>query len=228
MVTKDLAGGRGRHRLNSQTTRAAIVEAAGRLFGEVGYDEVTMRRIAAAAGCSHTAIYRYFADKEALLEALTRPVLEQMSQDFDRLSEAASSAASTAETERQTERLVEMSMAFVRFGIRHRTMFRVFFTVKAERVDQEPKPDSGAAGINRLRVHLFEQLSWQLARALGLDAADERLLPFSRGLYYLLHGMIGTYETSEESDEQLLERLQPTFHGSIRCLIRGYCAEIHT
>ena len=136
MVTKDLAGGHGRHRLNSQTTRAAILDAAGRLFGEVGYDEVTMRRIAAAAGCSHTAIYRYFPDKEALLEALTRPVLEQMAQDFDRLSAAPGLEPATSateldtETERQTERLVEMSMAFVRFGISRRNMFRVFFTVK--------------------------------------------------------------------------------------------------
>lgn len=181
-----------------------------------------MRSIARAAGCSHTAIYRYFPDKESLLEALTRPVLEQIAQDFEGLNPSADLDASPS----QTECLVDMCMVFVRFGIGHRSMFRIFFAVKAQRVDREPSPGASAGRINRLRIRLFQQLGSQLAKALGLDAEDERILRYSRGLYYLLHGMISTYEMSDETDDQLLERLQPTFQGAIRCLIAGYRTEI--
>ncbi|TVR89718.1 MAG: TetR/AcrR family transcriptional regulator [Spirochaetaceae bacterium] len=217
MSSSGVAGRRGRQQVNSQATQAAILEAAGRLFGDSGYEAVTMRRIAEAAGCSHTAIYRYFPDKESLLEELTRPVLEQIARDFEALNTDIASA---------TERLVKMSMIFVRFGLRNRNMFRIFVAVKAERVDREPTPGSRTERINRLRIELFQRLQMQLTVALGLPHEDDRALMYSRGLYYLLHGMIATYEGSGETDDELLERLEPTFEHTIRSLLNGYRTEL--
>lgn len=48
----------------------AILAAAQKLFGEQGIDRTTMQEIAAAAGISAGAIYRYFPSKDALLEAV--------------------------------------------------------------------------------------------------------------------------------------------------------------
>lgn len=48
-------------------TRAALVEAAVKLFAERGYDEVTVPDVASAAGVSARTAYRYVSDKAELL-----------------------------------------------------------------------------------------------------------------------------------------------------------------
>jgi len=56
-------------------TRAALIEAAARLFGKRGYEATQTPDIAAEASVSTGAFYRYFKDKHAILiEALTQHV----------------------------------------------------------------------------------------------------------------------------------------------------------
>lgn len=50
-------------------TRAAIIDAALRLFRERGFDDTTMRAVAAEAGVSVGNAYYYFASKEHLVQA---------------------------------------------------------------------------------------------------------------------------------------------------------------
>jgi AcrR family transcriptional regulator len=57
-------------RLGSKERRAVIVEAAGRLFGEGGYDATRLDDVAAAAGVTKPILYRHFDDKRALYLAL--------------------------------------------------------------------------------------------------------------------------------------------------------------
>lgn len=56
----------------SVETRKAILEAAADLFEECGYEQTTTHQIANRAGVSVGALYRYFADKQAVLEELYR------------------------------------------------------------------------------------------------------------------------------------------------------------
>lgn len=56
-------------------TRAALIEAAARLFGKRGYEATQTPDIAAEAGVSTGAFYRYFKDKHAILiEVLTEHI----------------------------------------------------------------------------------------------------------------------------------------------------------
>jgi AcrR family transcriptional regulator len=57
-------------RLPSDERRAVIVEAAGRMFGERGYDGTRLDEIAAAAGVTKPIVYRHFAGKQELYLAL--------------------------------------------------------------------------------------------------------------------------------------------------------------
>ncbi len=48
--------------------RERIIETASRIFIDEGYENVSMRRVAQEAGCSQMAMYRHFANKEALTQ----------------------------------------------------------------------------------------------------------------------------------------------------------------
>jgi AcrR family transcriptional regulator len=59
-----------RKRLPVEERRASIVEAAGRLFGERGYDGTRLDDVAAATGVTKPILYRHFDSKKALYVAL--------------------------------------------------------------------------------------------------------------------------------------------------------------
>ena len=57
-------------RLPPAERRAVIIEAAGPLFGERGYEGTRLDEVAAAAGVTKPILYRHFASKTALYVAL--------------------------------------------------------------------------------------------------------------------------------------------------------------
>ena len=59
-----------RRRLAPADRRVLIIEAAGRLFGERGYDGTRLDDVAAAAGVTKPVLYRHFDNKTALYLAL--------------------------------------------------------------------------------------------------------------------------------------------------------------
>ena len=59
-----------RRRLPVAERRELITEAAGRLFGERGYDGTRLDDIAAAAGVTKPVLYRHFDSKRDLYVAL--------------------------------------------------------------------------------------------------------------------------------------------------------------
>ncbi len=59
-------------------TRAAIEQAARKLFAERGFHGTTLADITSAAGKSAAVFYRYFADKEDLLAALAESFLHDI------------------------------------------------------------------------------------------------------------------------------------------------------
>jgi AcrR family transcriptional regulator len=56
-------------RLQSDERRALLLERATQLFGEHGYDALSMAQIARAAGISKPLLYHYFPSKHKLFEA---------------------------------------------------------------------------------------------------------------------------------------------------------------
>lgn len=74
------------NRQRSAETRAALLDAARRLFTESGYAPTSTPEIVAAAGVTRGALYHHFADKQALFRA----VVESESEEVARQIESAS------------------------------------------------------------------------------------------------------------------------------------------
>lgn len=64
---------------DAAATRAALLDAAGTLFAERGFDRTTVRDIAKLAGVNQALLFRYFGSKDAIFEAvLARGGREQL------------------------------------------------------------------------------------------------------------------------------------------------------
>jgi AcrR family transcriptional regulator len=61
-------------------TRERLLDIAGELLGEVGIERISTNLIASRAGVSPAALYRYFKDKYAVLEALGRRLMERQNE----------------------------------------------------------------------------------------------------------------------------------------------------
>lgn len=91
---------RGRRRqpvqARSRETVERILDAAGALLEESGVDAVTTRAIAERAGITAPSLYRFFADREQVLDALLEQHLERLS-TFLAEAEAGWTASSATE-----------------------------------------------------------------------------------------------------------------------------------
>ncbi|AMU94171.1 TetR family transcriptional regulator [Sphingopyxis terrae subsp. terrae NBRC 15098] len=61
----------------ARATYDRLLDVAGLLLAEEGIERISTNRIAAEAGLSPPALYRYFGDKYAVLEALGRRLMER-------------------------------------------------------------------------------------------------------------------------------------------------------
>jgi AcrR family transcriptional regulator len=96
---------KSRRARNAEATRALVIETAGELWAERGYDDTSIDHIADAAGTSKGAVYHHFVDKRALFEAVFRD-------ELTRLLDAV--AASYAAAEDPWERVGAAIEAFLR------------------------------------------------------------------------------------------------------------------
>lgn len=99
-------------------TRGKVLEAAGNLFAERGYDAATIRDIAKGAGMSTGAVFANFQDKSELFEAV---LAENMAGTLE-----AFQAAATAEG-RAAERLTSALLVGYHRGLEHLPLVQAIF-----------------------------------------------------------------------------------------------------
>lgn len=67
----------------AQQTYDSILNVAGELLAEIGVDRISTNLICARAGITPPALYRYFKDKYAVLEALGRRLMGRQNQALE-------------------------------------------------------------------------------------------------------------------------------------------------
>ena len=68
----------------AQQTYDLLLNVTGELLAEVGIDQISTNLICTRAGLTPPALYRYFADKYAVLEALGRRLMDRQNQVLER------------------------------------------------------------------------------------------------------------------------------------------------
>jgi len=132
------------------STRDRLIDAAAQLLDRGGPAAVTLRDVGKAAGVSHNAPYRHFADKDALLAAVAARELSRQGANLDRAGEAGDVRA--------------MLQGYVRWARRYPERFRLTFG-RWERDDAGLGLAAGYARHALIRAVAAAQARGELPRA---------------------------------------------------------------
>lgn len=137
-------GARQRRLRHREHLRREILDAAGELFAEEGYERVTIRGIAERIHYSQGVVFYYFRNKADILAALCEETFEGLEERFSEIA---------GRNPDPVVRLMEASRAFVQFATTHPHHYRVVLTPPAamDGVDSTER-------IGRLGGRLFEEL----------------------------------------------------------------------
>lgn len=155
--------------------RRALIDAALVLMAKKDIQSLSLREVARHAGVSHTAPYRHFSDKEALLAV----VAEEGFIEFARyLQDAVDLAPSDPLQQLQTS-----GVAYVRYALDHPTHYRIMFGSFC--VDGADYPSLFAASDQAFNILVAIILRGQAAGLIRQE--DSRLLAL--GAWSLVHGL---------------------------------------
>jgi AcrR family transcriptional regulator len=109
----------------------ALIKAGVEILAKDGVSGLSLRKVASRAGVSHTAPYSHFADKQALIAAIS-------TEGFRQLYERVNSVAEEYKT-KPSMQLVEVGWAYVQFALDDRDRFKVMFSGVLEKEREYPE-----------------------------------------------------------------------------------------
>jgi AcrR family transcriptional regulator len=154
--------------------RGRIVAVAERQAVELGLERVSMHGIARALGWSATALYRYFANKDAILAAARAAASDRLS---DRLEAALDGPGDIWARSR------EVGLAYVRFAREEPDAYRLLFALSQPETHRYPEL---AAAADRARANLTRYVERMVEEG-GVDA-DPVLL--AHVFWAGMHGLV--------------------------------------
>lgn len=99
--------------------RQSLIDGAIALIGEAGFEQLSLRQVARRVGVSHNAPYRHFADREALLAAVSEEGFQALRSTLEAAQQGISADS--------PQRLQALGMAYVRFALANPAHYRVMF-----------------------------------------------------------------------------------------------------
>jgi AcrR family transcriptional regulator len=195
---------RHRQEREKQELRQAILNAAGELFLEQGYERFSLRKVAERISYSSTTIYLYFRNKDDLLFAVVDEGFVQFGQQL---------AAVAQSQEDPWERIIALGRAYVVFGLQNPMSYQLMFMQRADFLTQTPE------GSSQPRIASFQMLRQAVQQAIDagiLRPGDAQ--SYSDVLWALVHGMVSLAISMPAFDAS---RLQPTMETAWQMACQG-------
>ncbi len=154
----------------------ALIKAGADILSKEGVSALSLRKVAQKAGVSHAAPYAHFADKQALIAAISTEGYKQL---YEKIAQAAEQYRSDP-----LRRLVEASWAYVQFALDEPDQFKVTLSGMIEKEQEYPAFVETAKQNFGLVVEVVEQC--QQAGILRQGASDLAAV----GVWALIHGFV--------------------------------------
>jgi len=119
----------------ARPTSERIARAARRLLDKEGVEAVTMRRVAAAVDITAMAVYRHYADRKALLNALADEGFRELAERLAAEHRAGSVRASS-DIEQRLTRVLDVNLSF---ALENPRLFELMFLTPREGARQYPR-----------------------------------------------------------------------------------------
>jgi AcrR family transcriptional regulator len=163
-----------------------LIEATLQLLREAAPADLTLRRIATAAGTTTMALYTGFGSRDGLLDVV-------YARGFEQLGEGMAPATLLADPE---QALVELLRAYRAFALANPGLYGLLFERVLPGFDPSPEVRSTALDTT------FGLVTTQAGRLLGADAQDAAARELAYLLWALTHGLV-TLELSHLSRSPL-------------------------
>jgi len=165
---------------------SALVEASIALARAGGPDRVILREAARAAGVSHSAAYRHFADREALLAEVSRFARNELAAEMRR-------RVKRAKVPRR--RLRAVGTAYIDFALTEPGLFRTAFTshpATSRDAEHNPAPAAEDPAHTTTGADPFDVLGQVLDEAQAAGLLDPRRRPGAEiAAWSAVHGLAG-------------------------------------
>jgi AcrR family transcriptional regulator len=155
--------------------RRALLEEAVRTIRDEGAPAFTLRAVGARLGVSRTALYRHFADKSALLNAVSEAGFRGLGDALERAWTDAGGGAAGFEA---------MGRAYVQFALDNPSHYRVMFGVWNSREHHDPELRAAGTRAFQLLVDALAALQRD-----GLARREEPAVAVARYVWAVVHGI---------------------------------------
>jgi AcrR family transcriptional regulator len=154
----------------------ALIEAGADILSKDGVSGLSLRKVAQKAGVSHTAPYAHFADKQALIAAISTEGYKKL---YEQIAQVAGQYRSDP-----LRRLVESSWAYVQFALDEPDHFKVTLSGLIEKEQDYPAFVETARQTFELVVEVVAQC--QQSGILRKGATDLTAV----SVWALIHGFV--------------------------------------
>ncbi len=185
-----------RREREKQELRRAILDAAGELFLEHGYEGFSLRQVAEAIGYSPGTIYLYFKDKDAVLFSVA-------DEGFREFGQRIGGAFQSHDDPR--ERLMAMGRAYIDFALKNRAHYELMFMQRADYLTKNrgPKFEPPIESLHVLQDAVQEAMAAGVIREGDVEATADVIWALVHGVSALIISMPFMFD--EERTQKMIE-----------------------